>query len=83
MCAFAAVAAEDSADHDLNVPFQIRVKLFKATCANTVGEQLQEGVTHMYNNNNIVLCIAMNYPAAVFKPFHTKPYTKPKPHPFT
>ena len=55
MCTYAAVAAEGSADHDLNVPFQIRVKLLKATCANTVGDQLQEKV-HVYSNI-IVLCV--------------------------
>ena len=43
MYAYAAVAAEGR-DHDPHVPFQIRIKLFKATCANTVGDQLQEKV---------------------------------------
>ena len=48
MCAYVAVAPEGS-DLDPKVPFQIRVKLLKATCANTVGDQLQEKVAHIYN----------------------------------
>ena len=47
MYVHAAVAVEGV--QEPNVTFQIRVKLFKATCANTVGEQIQEKVrTSMY-----------------------------------
>ena len=43
-----AIPVEGTQDENLNVTFQIRVKLYKATCANTVGEQVQEKVQYIY-----------------------------------
>ena len=48
MCVHAAIPVEGAQDENLNVTFRIRVKLYKATCANTVGEQVQEKVQHTY-----------------------------------
>lgn len=42
MYAHTAVVVDD--EHVANVTFQIQVKLFKAMCANTVGEIVQEKV---------------------------------------
>ena len=41
---YAHTAVADDDEHVANVTFQIQVKLFKAMCANTVGDQLQEKV---------------------------------------
>ena len=41
MCTATSTSDEDDV---VKVPFQIRVKLFKAKCANTVGDELQEKV---------------------------------------
>ena len=43
-----AIPVEGTQDENLNVTFRIRVKLYKATCANTVGEQVQEKVQYIY-----------------------------------